>query len=172
MVNSYLQFSTLKRQLMKNRGGLIAVCFLIAFHLFGLYKAINAIVLSNRSLTWPSVEAEIVSSYVYSCPRIVSEDVWQEYCVDLLYKYSVNGRMYEGSKIWFGTESFGVEEAAKSKSTMYSVGKRVQVFYDSLNPSLACLEPGKQSGWEIFFLVYFILLLPFFLNLLFRTLRS
>jgi hypothetical protein len=80
----------------------------------------------------------------------------RSYALDLAYTYSVQGRVYTGTRQHFGLPFFG-DRSAKMGASAYPVGKTVTVHYDQADPSVATLETGVREGS----LVMLIFVAPF-----------
>jgi Protein of unknown function (DUF3592) len=87
------------------------------------------------SLKWPTVEGEIVESYVWeddeaSRPRV-------------RYRYQVDDQEYTSDFITFKAYWL-VRKTAETMVDRYPVGSRVQVHYNPRRPNRAVLEPGAS----------------------------
>lgn len=64
-----------------------------------------------------------------------------------LYEYQTGGITYQGNKPFFAN-TFKQLKGKKSRELMekYPEGKRIDVFYNPVNPKLSTLEPGRKDG--------------------------
>jgi Protein of unknown function (DUF3592) len=91
-----------------------------------------------HSLSWPSVEATILSSYV---TKEFNDGTY--YPVKVTYQYTVNGRSFVGERVKVGgeiTHTWGW--VAKRSVRKYPVGAVVRAYFSRLDPTIAVLEPG------------------------------
>ncbi len=117
--------------------------------------------LGQASLTWPSVEGKITSSYVsVHDSSMPSDDVRRKsYRASIKYTYVVDRTTYKGSTISFAP--FG--RHARKTVNKYRRGARVRVYYDPDDPETAVLEAGTTTatlvllGGAAGFLVFVIL---------------
>jgi hypothetical protein len=120
---------------------LIQVFFIIA----GIISTIWGWVLitkARRSKTWPSVEAEIVSSK----RGLVQNDLLPE----IVFNYAVEGRGYTKTQE-FPSDLTPDKEFTDSFLKKYPAGARVQAYYNPYDPEQATLETGFISGnWMVF----------------------
>ena len=92
---------------------------------------------------WDAVSGEIIESR-FRLAR--SQRVHWE--VDIRYRYTVEGRTYEGDRFgfWKG-RTFWSERAAEYVVTMYPKGRIVTLFVSPSDHSCAVIEPG--IGWRV-----------------------
>jgi uncharacterized protein DUF3592 len=89
----------------------------------------------KASLKWPTVEGEIVESYVWEDDEASRPKV--RYC------YQVNDQEYTSDLITFKAYWL-VRKTAEKMVGRYPVGSRVQVHYNPRRPKRAVLEPGAS----------------------------
>jgi len=110
------------------------VGYFVAFH-FGK-PIVNS---ARQSETWPTVPGVIERSEV-ATSRSKGKTM---YDFDVSYAYTVDGKAYHGSTVWFGgdyrSSSPGV---ARETVGRYPVGRKVEVHYDPKHPDASVLEPG------------------------------
>jgi Protein of unknown function (DUF3592) len=95
---------------------------------------------AKRSERWPNAAGEVVKSDV----KIKITEDGEQYCPDIQYQYSFSDVMYKASRISFGNLDFRnlKRDAAAETVKKYSVGQRVLVWYDPLDPNQATLVIG------------------------------
>ena len=108
--------------------------WLFSSYLWGAATAI-------RSLGWPATTGEIISSQV--CESYSRSGTGYYPCVK--YRYSVDGRSFEGDSIGGDPPAPGDRERAELALLKYPVGSQVKVFFNPGSPGEACLEPGAVS---------------------------
>ena len=117
--------------------------------LFGIY--ILQLPIAAASLSWPTVEGSILSSEVYEqCCGEYAEGWFPK----VSYSYSVGGKEYISDKVEFVSMGDGnTNYFAQQVIRRYPVGKRVKVYYNSLDPAVAVLEPGIPDNHYFFYLI-------------------
>lgn len=111
--------------------------------LIGIWTTVLGILNINRakrSKHWPNATGEIVRSEV----RIKIDEDSEQHRPDIQYQYCVSGVMYKASRISFGDLDFRnlKRDAATETVKKHSVGQRVLVWYDPLDPNQAALVIG------------------------------
>jgi hypothetical protein len=101
---------------------------------------------AKASRFWPSVEGEVISSEITH----LDEDGADEYKLNIVYRYKVEDREYEGHTAAFGMEGavFRRRDSAEKAQRPYPAGARVLVHYDPSNPSVSTVEAGN-TGWAL-----------------------
>lgn len=103
------------------------------------------------SAAWPATEGRIIASRV---ARIKQRGGGKEtYTADITYEYSLDGRTFEGERVWFG-DDYSASDASAFRAAVgrYPVGSAVKVHYDPAEPSESVLEPGPTwSGSVLYF---------------------
>jgi len=124
----------------------------INFISFALYIASLLIIGQNfiylgkvlKSKKWPHVEGEIKKVMVYRQKR----DTTASYSVDVTYIYDVEGQKYTSHQIKLdfvhGARTFVPKIFAMMKAEKFEEGKKVNVFYDPINPNESILELGLR----------------------------
>jgi hypothetical protein len=109
--------------------------------------------LSSSAARWPVVTGRVVRSVMRTPPVGTSGHDWNSTrrgsgvgirfennrYLDLLYRFEVEGRTYEGSHVTPG--NFRVGEQDESLARRFPEGKTVPVHYNPANPSDAVLDP-------------------------------
>ena len=101
---------------------------------------------ARRSESWPPVTAVITRS-----------DVVRErgnrnttYRAAIEFRYDLGGQQYHADTICSGgTLDTSMRGRAERRCAKYPVGASVVAFYDSANPSRACLERTAEGTWII-----------------------
>ncbi len=116
-------------------------------------KLDRAMELSTSTARWPVVTGRVVRSVMRTPPVGTSGHDWNSTrrgsgvgirfennrYLDLLYRFEVEGRSYEGSYVTPG--NFRVGEQEESLARRFPEGKPVAVHYNPANPSDAVLDP-------------------------------
>jgi hypothetical protein len=108
----------------------------IVFGVFTLGMGVMNAYRGTVSIRWPAANGTIKSS---STERIGGKRV--RYRINILYEYSVNGKIFTGTGVAFGLGAAGAATAGGFVAR-YPVGKEVKVFYSPDHPEEAVLEPG------------------------------
>ncbi len=116
--------------------------FAVVFGGFGIYKY-N---IGKESESWPKVSGEVTSS---TLSRTTS-DGKTKYAPSVKYNFKVDGADYTGNEISLVT-SYSKKTKADAVLDKYPSGKKVDVYYDPVDPSRSILEPGMTAS------VYYIL---------------
>ena len=105
-----------------------------------------SILRGQKSRSWPSVAGSILSSSI-SVHESTDEDgsTTTNYGVDLLYRYSVSGQEFQGTRRTFIDVHTSSRSRAEKILAKYPQGSSVTVHYDPQKPSTCVLEPGV--GW-------------------------
>lgn len=109
-----------------------------------LVYSVVVLVRAYRSRRWPVVEAEIVETYVKyrSGRRATYEPI-------IRYRYTRNGRAYEGDRILFCALTLtSSEEEAERFLGCLTDGAAIPVHVSPTNPSLSVIEPGVYIAWS------------------------
>ncbi len=111
--------------------------------------------LANQSLQWPKVKGLIVKGLDFTMSGHLL----------FLYEYKIGGITYQGKKPFFAN-SFKQLKGKRSWELMeeYSEGKEIDVFYNSENPKLSILEPGRKDGVITALLLMFLLFILGFIS--------
>lgn len=98
---------------------------------------------AKRSERWPNASGEIVRSEL----GIKIDEDGEQHRPDIQYQYSVSGAMYKASRISFGELDHRnlKRDTAAETVKKYSVGQRVLVWYDPLDPNQATLVVGADA---------------------------
>ena len=103
----------------------VLVCAFAGIFWFNLQK-------KKAAQSWPSTAGAITASDIHRS-RDSDGDVQEE--ARVLYSYTVNGKVYQSSRIGFITVG-----TASQLVQRYPIGKPVDVFYDPANPSSSVLQ--------------------------------
>lgn len=68
------------------------------------------------------------------------------YRADVTYRYTVQGRAYEGRRVGFDDVELSSEGPAQAVVDRYAPGTQVTVSFDPANPADAVLEPGVSKA--------------------------
>jgi Protein of unknown function (DUF3592) len=112
---------------------------------------------SSEAARWPVVTGRVVRSVLRTAPvepRLPSEayqqsglnlQIPESQRLDLLYRYQVDHRNYEGSVVTPGNLRIGDQE--KTLALRFPEGLAVPVYYNPTNPAVAVLDPvALQTG--------------------------
>jgi hypothetical protein len=77
---------------------------------------------------------------------------------DIRYRYTVDGRAFEGDRLRFSTANFHTSETGWAERAVrrYPVGAAVSVHYDPRDPAQSLLQPGF-GGTELFLIMFMTL---------------
>ena len=90
---------------------------------------------------WPTAEATVLFSDV-----IERGGKTHDWCVQVGYRYSVDGGRQGGAKRWACSAS---RNAAEAKLTEMPEGRRIQVHYDPARPERSLLEAASLDSLDI-----------------------
>ena len=137
------------------RIGLIAFGLVFIVSGGGFYAWTSA--RSAAAVDWPRAEGEVVRSgveTVWSSSSSSSGGRSRSYAPLIVYRYGVNGTVYEGRQIWLNeSQSFGFASSARAFAAQYPVGRRVSVIYNPEAPSDAALINEGAPWWLWLFVV-------------------
>ena len=108
------------------------------------------------SRDWPSVPGTIVASYTeHTCGGYRQVNSWE---TKILYRYSVGGRPYEGSRVSVLRRFCDSDKEIVQRwlGQNYPAGKAVDVFYNPADPGAAFLHPGVVSKMELFMIAVLV----------------
>ena len=113
------------------------------YSLFEVYKALS-------SKGWPTTRGVIVSSQVNPSMINSDNDAGMLYHASIVYKYQVNGTVYEGKRIKFGELEGIAPDDSRMLLNQYKNNEAVSVYYRPGSPGEAVLEPGlHRNTWFI-----------------------
>lgn len=104
------------------------------------------------STTWPTTDGRITGSKVERVKQ--GGDRKATFTADITYEYTLDGRTFEGDRVWFG-DDYSASDASAFRAAVgrYPVGKAVKVHYDPAEPAESVLEPGPTwSGSTLYFI--------------------
>ncbi len=129
--------------------GIFGLVFLMFFvtGLFFAYFGFVGLVRANASKQWPTVEGRVLAS---SVERKVDRDSdgnrTTTYHTDILYEYSADDMMLNGSRVSYGDMGTGSPGPAQAIVRRYPKGAKVTVYYMPGKPEECLLEPGLSAG--------------------------
>jgi len=104
------------------------------------------------STSWPVTDGRITASRVERVKQ--GGDGKATYTADITYEYALDGRTFEGDRVWFG-DAYSASDASAFRAAVgrYPVGRAVKVHYDPAEPAESVLEPGPTwSGSALYFI--------------------
>jgi hypothetical protein len=104
------------------------------------------------STSWPVTDGRITASRVERVKQ--GGDGKATYTADITYEYALDGRTFEGDRVWFG-DDYSASDASAFRAAVgrYPVGQAVKVHYDPAEPAESVLEPGTTwSGSALYFI--------------------
>lgn len=104
------------------------------------------------SIAWPATDGRITGSKVERVKR--GGEGKATYTADITYEYALDGRTFEGDRVWFG-DDYSASDASAFRAAVgrYPVGSAVKVHYDPAEPAESVLEPGPTwSGSALYFI--------------------
>jgi hypothetical protein len=120
----------------------LAIAFGIGFALFGAVEWDRAI----ASTGWPTASGTVAESTVVHSTSRRKGRTSSSHTPRVTYRYVVDGREFEASRISFRVNSSS-RTAADAVVAKYPTGASVTVHHSPDDPSLACLEPGTDE-WQ------------------------
>jgi len=104
------------------------------------------------SVAWPTAEGRITGSRVERVKN--GGDGKATYTADITYDYALDGRTFEGDRVWFGDDYSASDTSAfRAAVDRYPVGQAVQVHYDPAEPAESVLEPGPTWSGSALYLI-------------------
>jgi hypothetical protein len=121
--------------------GLLFLLVGISILLFNL----KIVLLATSSKNWPQTQGEILSSKL-NIMQFTGEPK-KSFNPHVKYKYTVKGREYESTRIYFGNKIGSSFKKRKSRKVIekYPIGKPVNVFYNPMKESTSVLETGVKT---------------------------
>ncbi len=100
---------------------------------------------ARASRFWPTVEGKIIASDIAVLDDTDDSDDY--YRPNIVYRYIVKDRGYEGRSAAFGMENAKLRnrDRVEKVQVRYPVGGNVMVHYDPADPSVSTLEPGNTE---------------------------
>ncbi len=112
---------------------------------------------ASESLRWPDVPGKITRSEIVKSSSGSGSNRKTSYNLKLAYAFRVDGRAFQGDRVWFGP--IGRKHAEKQAIVnRYPVKKAVRVYYRPSDPTVSVLVPGVDHLEEVWF--GFLLLFP------------
>ena len=142
---------------------------MLAFRVFGslivavglgavLYSA-WAIRRGRRSASWPTVDATVTHSAVFTTAETSSTgsraSTMYEHFPAVRYEYEVGGKRYRSGRLIFLRTNY-TRADAEAAVARYPVGHRVTAHYSPRNPKVAVLEPGLGANAKHYYKGYAI----------------
>lgn len=118
--------------------GYIGVVLLIP-SLIWLSRKIWHLMEGFSSRGWPAVEGEIVEAKIWQYR--FAKYGYRVSAPQIRYRYQVEGKVYEGGPVVFGSTAFPAEALAP-----YPPGKAIEVYYAPQQPERARLRRGNRVG--------------------------
>jgi hypothetical protein len=134
-----------------------AVCFVILICILSVWMLVllrNA----KRSIFWPRIKAKI--TYCKVSVATGSDNINNNWSINLVYAYNVRGIEYKSSRYFFGSKVVGfstkrmIELEEKFKS-----GEYIDISYNPSNPEIATIEAGIHKNLQVGGAIVFFLLL-------------
>lgn len=127
--------------------------FFVLFFCMGVavgVAALGGIYLAHVSMQWPATEGKIVDSNVGAS----SGSGPATYSPKVRYTYTVDGRTYEGNRIYFaGIRMASSHDYARKLAGRFLPGRAVNVYFDPDNVERSVLLPGVRTEHWLNFLV-------------------
>jgi hypothetical protein len=117
----------------------VLLAFGLTFACIGTHKLLKA----RASLDWPAAPAEIVSAEIETSAHHTKNGSSTSYAPRITYRYTVDGRTYDGSRAAFAYEAS--QAAAAEFVRRFPPGSHVDAYYDPRDPSEAVLVRGGQG---------------------------
>jgi len=105
----------------------------------GIVLALNA----HQSIQWPTVEAKIIKSEIYTeLPSATNDNKRPIYYPIIEYQYIVDETQYIGNRISFGRYGSSNINYSKNVISLYPINSIQVIHYKKDNPATSVLEPG------------------------------
>jgi hypothetical protein len=98
---------------------------------------------ARASTSWPTVGGMVLDAEVVATPS--DRPHHPDYEAAVRYRYVVEGRTYEATRVYFGPMELNPADA-KSYVKRYSPGTAVTVHYNPAHPSQAVLQAGASAA--------------------------
>lgn len=123
----------------------IGFVIVFGFFAFNLWWWGNEVWKYKQAENWPHTDGQITSCETEHHVNL-SRSGRSTWDVSPTYRYSVKGKDYSGKRLF----AFRSESDAAAKSSLYPVGKLVEVFYDPKTPDVSVIEPknGEQTSFD------------------------
>ena len=130
----------------------IGIIFTIAGGALTYFKTYPDYKLAKESTAWPQVEGVILSSEVTKRRVRRKKRRRTEYSPEISYSYEINGKKYQSSQIYIGSEARSSNNSRDAYKYInnYPVGKEVIVYYSKNEESNAILETGVKTTHYMF----------------------
>jgi hypothetical protein len=139
-----------------------AALLLVASIVFSF--AASRLLAARASRSWRMTEGVIIESRLPSncshCWPVIN------------YRYVVDGQSFVGDHLVAGPQDYYGPRDAEAKTGLYSVGRKVNVYYDPANSAISCLEPGILRWSAYLFLGIAVCCLGVALFLFWRLYRA
>lgn len=138
---------------------------LIGFTLAGgvLLWSIAWIVFGLLARVWPTAEGEILECRFEASWPSSGRHTGTRYTLRLRYRYSVEGKTYEGKRLHFGAAIAAYNGASLGRVTMHTPGERLPVRYFPLAPGVCTLE--SRIAWQVWLAFVLSLMVTFNLTM-------
>ena len=115
---------------------LLVVCAIaIGWHL-------RTLLLARASLEWPVVSGRVLAAFL---DEVDSDRQGDRFYPRVRYRYSVRGREYEGTRLWFRTLPSADYSASLALIRDIRAGQEVEIRFDPGRPERAVLIPGYDA---------------------------
>lgn len=112
---------------------------------------------------WPTVEGEILECRFEASRPSSARQSGTRYYLRLRYRYSVEGKTYEGKRLYFGAAIAAYDGASLGRVTMHTPGERLPVRYLPFAPGVCTLE--SRIAWQVWLAFVLSLLVVFNLTM-------
>ena len=128
---------------------IMGLFFLVAGVALTYFKTWPDFQTAKESLHWPKTTATIDRAQVISSKDSKNKI---KYSVDIKYSYQIQGRKFESSQIYKGSEGFSSSSSSDANYyiSKYPIGQQVEVSYSPTQVGEAVLEPGVNQNHYIF----------------------
>lgn len=102
------------------------------------------------SVAWPTADGRINRAEI----ERFKERGKTLYSADVAYEYAIDGRTYQGDRVWFGDAGRSSDQRVWQRAVeRYPAGKAVKVHYDPADPGESVLEPGATWSGSLVYLI-------------------
>lgn len=116
------------------------IIFTLAMPALAIAAFVGYRMVTNRRQSvsrWPETLGRIVFASVDE--REDANGV-KAYYPNVTFEYEVGGKRYQGNKLTLKDAGYATADEARSRISFYTIGKRLEVYYDPKNPRIAVLE--------------------------------
>ncbi len=108
------------------------------------YFGVRGLVRAEASEDWPTAQGRVVASSLET--HTSRDDGGTTYHAEVLYEFTVDGVVYNGNKVTYGSYGSSNPSHARRILNRYPKGVDVTVHYQPGDPETCVLEPGRSPA--------------------------